>query len=342
MLGQESDTNDQVWEIRLRQGHFNSASDSNLFWPKEQLQGEDWEQEGSSYRKGGQTCSPLYEAKMFHQYDHRFGTYEDFTGSEFSPLPTPTLSSHRNPNFVVQSRYWLHDRERTARGLRRPWTLAFRGVVRNTDVRTGIAAILPDTNISDMAQIILGLKAAQAAFLLSTFNSFVFDYCLRNKTSSARLNFFVVRQLPVLNPLTCQLFSRSFSDWLIPVTLELTYTAWDLQPFAKDLEFNGPPFRWNEERRFLLRCELDAAYFHLYLGRREEWEQEPEELLQAFSTPRHTVDYIMETFPIVKRKDIKEYGEYRTKRTILSTGKPASLKLTQEEWRSFQVLAVAE
>jgi hypothetical protein len=57
--------------------------------------------------------------------------------------------------------------------------------------------------------------------------------------------------------------------------------------------------RINEERRFLLRCELDAAYFHLYVIERDD------------------VDYIMETFPIVKRKDEKQYGEYRTKRVIL-------------------------
>ena len=29
------------------------------------------------------------------------------------------------------------------------------------------------------------------------------------------------------------------------------------------------------------------------------------------------MDYIMETFPIVKRNDEQKYGEYRTKRVIL-------------------------
>jgi hypothetical protein len=96
--------------------------------------------------------------------------------------------------------------------------------------------------------------------------------------------------------------------------LELTYTAWDLEPFAKDCGYDGPPFRWNEERRFLMRCELDAAYFHLY------------------GIARDDVDYIMETFPIVKRNDIKQHGDYRTKLMILDiydrmqramdTGKP--------------------
>ena len=89
------------------------------------------------------------------------------------------------------------------------------------------------------------------------------------------------------------------SSWIITKILELTYTARDLEPFAKDCGYDGPPFRWNEERRFLLRCELDAAYFHLY------------------GIERDDVDYIMETFPIVKRKDEKAFGEYRTKRVIL-------------------------
>ena len=61
----------------------------------------------------------------------------------------------------------------------------------------------------------------------------------------------------------------------------------------------GTPFRWDDERRFLLRCELDAAYFHLYAIARDD------------------VDYIMDTFPIVRRKDEKKHGEYRTKRVIL-------------------------
>ena len=89
------------------------------------------------------------------------------------------------------------------------------------------------------------------------------------------------------------------SEWLLPRVLELTYTAWDLSPFAKDCGYDGPPFRWDEARRFLLRCELDAAYFHLY------------------GIARDDVDYVMETFPIVKRKDEAQHGEYRTKRVIL-------------------------
>ena len=72
-----------------------------------------------------------------------------------------------------------------------------------------------------------------------------------------------------------------------------------MEPFARDLGDDGPPFRWDEDRRFLMRAELDAAFFHLY------------------GIDRDDVDYIMETFPIVKRKDIAAHGTYRTKEAIL-------------------------
>ncbi len=82
--------------------------------------------------------------------------------------------------------------------------------------------------------------------------------------------------------------------------MEITYTTWDLTPFACECGYDGPPFRWDEERRFLIRCELDAAYFHLY------------------GIERDDVDYIMDTFPIVKRKDEATYGSYLTKETIMA------------------------
>jgi hypothetical protein len=97
--------------------------------------------------------------------------------------------------------------------------------------------------------------------------------------------------------------------------------------FARDCGYAGPPFRWDEERRCLLRAELDAAFFHLYLGSSEVGNREigdtafgdlsPTPYLPSFPTPRDAVAYILDTFPIVRRKDIAQHGEYRTKRVIL-------------------------
>lgn len=93
---------------------------------------------------------------------------------------------------------------------------------------------------------------------------------------------------------------QSLAEWIKPRVLELTYTAWDMKPFAEDIGFTGSPFIWNDDRRFQLRCELDSAFFHLY------------------GISEADVDYIMETFPIVKAKDIQTHSTYRTKDTILS------------------------
>ncbi|MGB7341284.1 MAG: hypothetical protein WBC91_20475, partial [Phototrophicaceae bacterium] len=126
----------------------------------------------------------------------------------------------------------------------------------------------------------------------------------RQKIGGANFNFFIMYQLPVIPPHT---YTQALLDFIVPRVLELTYTAWDLQAFAQDVGYQGAPFIWDDERRFWLRAELDALYFHLYGIGRED------------------VDYIMETFPIVKRKDIKatsdedgEGGTYRTKDAILA------------------------
>jgi hypothetical protein len=49
----------------------------------------------------------------------------------------------------------------------------------------------------------------------------------------------------------------------------------------------------------VLRAELDAAFFHLY------------------GIARDDVEYILDTFPIVKKEDEKAHGAYRTQRLIL-------------------------
>ncbi len=99
--------------------------------------------------------------------------------------------------------------------------------------------------------------------------------------------------------------------------------------------------------RVYFRCELDAAFFHLYLPAEKNGDWRPAEgetaeklyrLKASFPTPRDAVAYIMDTFPIVRRKDEEKYdGDYRTKRVILEiydamqeaicTGKPYQTQL---------------
>jgi len=103
---------------------------------------------------------------------------------------------------------------------------------------------------------------------------FALDYVARQKVGGTHLTFFVLEQLPVLPP---QVYEQSaawdeekaIGDWLTSRVLELVYTAWDMRPFGQDCGYNGPPFRWDAGRRSLLRAELDAAFFHLYVSRKQ-------------------------------------------------------------------------
>jgi hypothetical protein len=92
---------------------------------------------------------------------------------------------------------------------------------------------------------------------------------------------------------------------VVPRVLELTYTAHDLQGFAQDLGYEGPPFPWDEERRHRLKCELDAIYAHMYQLERAdlEWILDAQEPSQSF--------------PGLKRSELREFGEYRTQRYVL-------------------------
>jgi hypothetical protein len=198
-----------------------------------------------------------------------------------------------------------------------------------TNSRNTIFAVIPRVAVGNSAPI-CDLNDPSLAFaFLAAVNSFALDYSTRQKLAGGNMNFFIVNQLPVLppeayaNPCRWDGGTLTLREWLLPRVLELTYTAWDLQPFSQDCGWPGPPFRWDEDRRFLLRCELDAAFFHLYLGSNEweraagETQQQLAELKKLFSTQRDAVEYIMNTFPLVQRKDEQQHGEYRTKRVIL-------------------------
>ena len=72
-----------------------------------------------------------------------------------------------------------------------------------------------------------------------------------------------------------------------------------------------PPFKWDEDRRAVLRAELDAYYAKLYGLTEEE--------LRYILDPKdvHGEDFPSETFRVLKEKETRLYGEYRTKRLVL-------------------------
>ena len=141
----------------------------------------------------------------------------------------------------------------------------------------------------------------------ANMSSLVLDQQARLKVGGTHLTYGYLKQLPVLRP---SAYKSADLDFIVSRVLELTYTAWDMQPFAKDLGYDGPPFRWDPERRAVLRAELDAYYAYLYALTREE--------LCYILDPKAVKgeDFPSETFRVLKNNEISQHSEYLTQRLV--------------------------
>jgi hypothetical protein len=313
ILVRDGDPDSNPWGISFM-AMLHMANDSGLFRTCEQLEAEGWRLDGNILTKGDERHLPLYEAKMVHHFDHRLGTYAGQTQAQanLGTLPRPTPEQKDDPEFAVLPRYWVHEREVHARlrgRSRSGWLLGWRDICRTSDERTVIGGGLPGYGVGHKLPLILPAEdrlatIPSAVALQANLTSFALDYLARQKLAGVSLTYSIVKQLPVVSPdryrQRCGWSpSGSLETWVSGRVLELSYTAWDMAPLARDLGLDGPPFRWDEERRALLRAELDAAYFHLY------------------GLDREDTEYVLDTFRLVRMRDEKQHGEYRTKRLIL-------------------------
>jgi len=177
------------------------------------------------------------------------------------------------------------------------WFIGFRDITNATNERTFVASIIPYCAVGHTMPIILHDIAVHPTLILANLNTIIFDYIVRQKTPSTHLTFFVLKQLPIIPK---DHYSEITHQKVIEKAMKLSYSSNSLtalQEFSSEFYEEKPT--WNEEERFHLKCELDAIYAYLYELTRDE------------------LDYILETFPIVKRKDMEKFGRYRTKETIL-------------------------
>jgi hypothetical protein len=235
------------------------------------------------------------------------------------------------------------------------WLTCFRDITNSTNERTCIATLMPFVGTDLTIRLIFTpFGADEVSCLLGNLNSLSFDYLVRQKLAGTHLSDYITKQLPVLPPST---YTPADIDFIAPRVLELVYTAWDIKAFADDLwkdggpgtenggknlqelfrlqwEQNGavtgghewnppdwahiaedgiplPPFKWDEARRAQLRAELDAYYARLYGLTRNE--------LRYILDPMdvYGLDFPGETFRVLKEKEIRLYGEYRTRRLVL-------------------------
>lgn len=309
VLIREGPPEENPWGISFM-AMFHMANDSRLFRTRAQLEQEGWALDGNIFRRTDESYLPLYEAKMIHHFDHRFGTYEGQTDAQArqGKLPELTDEQHRDPSLFALPRYWV-SKDNVNQVVRnrwsREWLIGFRDITGATVLRTVIPTVLPRTAVGHKLPLLLpSVDSGLAMALLANLSSFVLDYVARQKVGGTSLAYFVLKQLPILTPSTHKKPvpwepRTPLGEWIKPRVLELTFTSNDIRGFAASVGWNGPSFSWDPERRALLRAELNAALFHIYGLSREE------------------TSFVMDTFPIVRQRDERSFGEFRTKRLVL-------------------------
>ena len=100
------------WGVKLS-AMFHMSNDSGLFRTREELIGDGWELRGNVFLLGKERYVPLYEAKLFHQYDHRFATFDGVPAQAIRSGNARAMTSDEkaDPETVVLPRYWVPEEE---------------------------------------------------------------------------------------------------------------------------------------------------------------------------------------------------------------------------------------
>jgi hypothetical protein len=297
---------------------FDMANDSNLFRTAVQLAADGFARAGTDWTKGADSdlkrYVPLYEAKMIHYFDHRFSGYGS-RGNErgHRVLPETVISQHADPLFEVEPFYWVPFTDvenRLAGRTLSKWLIGWKDITASTNERTLISSVFPRVGAGDTLLVMIpnSVHGVSSAGLVANLSSIVTDYAARQKIGGIHLKYNVTKQLPILPP---SFFISPRLKFIAARVLELSYTSYSLTSFAQDLGYDGPPFAWNETRRAHLRADLDAFYARAYGLTRDE--------LRYILDPADVKgpDYPSETFRVLKDKEIRQFGEYRTRRLVL-------------------------
>jgi hypothetical protein len=341
LIEEDKGVSGNPWGVEFRQGLFNMTSDSALFRDANQLRAEGYERDGRDWigaagttpkqpaldLLGGHDAThldlssggarptnrymPLYEAKMIHQFDHRWAGY-DSSGETSNDV---TIAEKSDKNFEPSPRYWVpetdvEDRIRSKNWAHR-WLMGWRDITNATNERTVIASLFPVSGCGDT----LLLKFPETsdsklhAALTANLCSLALDYSTRQKIGGTHLKYNVFKQLPILPP---SAYAETDLAFIVPRVLELTFSSSAMEPFARSLGHNGLPFAWSEDRRAQLRAELDAWYCLAYGLNRDD--------LRYILDPKTVMgaDYPSETFRVLQKNEMNRYDEYRTSRLVLA------------------------
>ena len=303
----------RAWPVKYMR-MIDMTNDSDLFRTAEQLTNEGfYPVHGNRWQRGVDVYLPLYQGRMINQFDHRANSVKINPENTHNPYLSEPVNEgqHQDPDFLPNAQYWVPDGRVDQTLIGNVAAIGFRDIARTTDARSVIAAIVPRAGFGNSIPILSSTNGPETdilngdgdiSLLVANLDAVAFDFVARQKIQGTHLNLYILEQLPVIarEDYGVHFGDKTAQDIVQDHVLRLTYTSHDMSPFAKDLGYEGPPFKWDPEERRHLRARLDALYFHLY------------------GISNDAAEYILSTFPIIRRDDEAEFGSYRTSEMIIS------------------------
>lgn len=300
------------WQVEFL-SMFNMSTDSKFFRTRNQLEDEGYERHGMRFIHGTSVYLPLYEAKMIHLYNHKYSNAETLDKRPFNaPWPQTSDRNMKDACYEVFPWYWVDSKVYEAKvpeKYDKGYWIGCRDVSNSTSDRTVMASVITRTALSGGIRVFVTKNSAQLdSVLLGNLNSLVLDYITRMKLGGNHLAFHVIKQLPIIPTF---FYDNARMRFVVSKVLELSYTSNSLKPFALELGYKGEPFTWDAKRRAYLKAELDAFYARAYGLNRVQ--------LRYILDPTDVKgsNYPSESFRVMKKNEIKEYGEYRTQRLVV-------------------------
>ena len=328
-------TGDNPWNVKFSR-MLDMSNDSYLFRTYAQLTAQGATLNGNTFTTvDGETYVPLYEGKMIWHYNHHYGTWPT-EGERPNSINMPSEDELANPNSSIIPWYWVplaavkdrlvkYDKDgNVVWEWKHKWLIGFRDVTNATNERTFICSPIPDSaGVGHSATLLYAERRTMpVASLCAMMSSLVFDYTTKQKIGGSHASISFVKQFPVLTPDQIP----STMQWqIVKRVAELCYFNHDMDGWASELweEMSEEqraelpqlgaqqPWVYNPERRAVLQAELDAIFAHLYGLDTEDlvYILDPEDICGK--------GCINETFRVLKDNEIRQYGEYRTKRLVL-------------------------
>ena len=328
-------TGENPWNVKFAR-MLDMSNDSYLFRTYAQLTELGATLNGNTFTTAdGETYVPLYEGKMIWHYNHHYGSWP-IEGERPNSINMPSEAELANPDSCIMPWYWvplsavenrlikLNKEGKIVWHWNHKWLLGFRDVTNATNERTFVCSPIPNAvGVGNSTTLLYAERGTMpVASLCAMLSSLVFDYITKQKIGGSHASISFVKQFPALTPDQIP----SAMQWqIVKRVAELCYFNHDMDGWASELwdEMNEEqraelpqlgtqqPWIYNPERRAILQAELDAIFAHLYGLNTEDLRYilDPEDVCGK--------GCINETFRVLKDNEIRQYGEYRTKRLVL-------------------------